>query len=552
MESEKQELLNKIKILEEELNRVRRSKKYGLIWENHIEHLNQNAFPMLMEVKEREIYNGGGQHILIEGDNYHSLKSLLFTHKGKVDVIYIDPPYNTGNKDFIYNDKIIANEDHYKHSKWLSFMEKRLELSKDLLSESGAIFLSIDDNEYAQLKLLCDIIFGEHNFIASIIWQKKTSPQNDSKYFSANHEYILCYVKNKQGSKAWTRNLLPRTAEMNQRYTNIDNDPRGEWVAGDLSVKRKTEKDIYEIITPTGRVALPPKGRSWGVSKEKYKKLLDDNRIYFGKNGDGLPKLKRFLSEVQNGKVPLTIWLAEDVGTNNTAKRELKEILWDCNIAFDTPKPVSLLKNLLKISSRKNSVILDFFAGSGSTGQAVLELNEDDGGNRNFILCTNNENNICEEVTYERLKKVINGYKTSSGKIVESMLASLKYYKTIEVGNVENPTRRDIKEVVAYLEEIIKIKHSTYIIEKNNENFSVFSNHEQVTGIVKNIFEIREFKDKLKKHNKKKNVYIISNDDQTFKDITSEIRKEFNNITFYNVPVEIRQFFRRNLRRSRV
>ncbi len=261
-------------------------------------------------------------------------------------------------------------------------MYERLLIARDLLKDDGVIFISIDDNEVHNLRHLCDEVFGERNYIQEIIWEKKFSPQNDAKYFSLNHEQILCYAKNKE---KFQRNLLPMTEEQISRYKNPDNDPRGPWQSDNLTVARKTERDIYEIITPSGKKIYPPEGRSWAVSKQKFEELLKDNRIWFGPNGDNVPRLKRFLSEIQQGMVPKSIWYNSEVGHTQEARQETKK-LFDNKAFFDYPKPVRLLKRILHISTSKNDIILDFFSGSATTAHTVMELNAEDGGNRQFIM----------------------------------------------------------------------------------------------------------------------------------------------------------------------
>jgi len=268
------------------------------------------------------------------------------------------------------------------HSDWLSMMYPRLKLARNLLKDDGVIFISIDDNEVANLRKLCDEIFGEDNYIQEIIWEKKFSPQNDAKYFSLNHEQILCYSKNKS---LFERNLLPMTEDQMSRYSNLDNDPRGLWTSGDLTVARMTEKDRYEITLPSGRKILPTEGRSWGVSKEKFEELRNDKRIWFGENGDNVPRLKRFISEIQQGIVPISIFYYSDVGHTQEASKEMKA-LFDDKKFFDYPKPVKLLKKLSYIATNKNDIILDFFSGSATTAHAVMQLNAEDGGNRRYIL----------------------------------------------------------------------------------------------------------------------------------------------------------------------
>jgi adenine-specific DNA-methyltransferase len=295
-------------------------------------------------------------------------------------------------------------------------MYPRLKLLKDLLADNGAIFVSIDDTEIHNLRQIMDEIFGEQNFVANIIWQKKYSPQNDAKYFSDMHDFIVVYAKHKnQGSETngWVRKLLPRTDEMNARYANPDNDPRGDWTSGDLSVKTYNKDTDYPIKTPSGRTINPPFGLCWRVSKTKFEELVNDNRIWFGKDGNNTPRLKRFLTEVREGTVPVTIWFRDEVGDNEKAKKEVNLVLKEDKLTFETPKPVELIKKITRLASDSDSIILDSFAGSGTTGQAVLELNKEDGGNRKFIL-VELERDIAKKVTSKRIKKVIEGYEGAS------------------------------------------------------------------------------------------------------------------------------------------
>jgi adenine-specific DNA-methyltransferase len=385
-------------------------------------------------------------NLIINGDNLEALKSLLPKYEGKVNCIYIDPPYNTGNESWVYNDNVNSpkikkwlgkvvgkeSEDLTRHDKWLCMMYPRLKLLHKLLAKDGAIFISIDDNEQANLKLMMDEIFGVGNFINNIIWQKKYSPQNDAKFFSDMHDFIICYAKNRNNNEnvGWVRNLLPRTQEANNRYKNYDNDNRGVWKSSDFSVKTYSKDYDYPITTPTGKIINPPQGRCWRTSKEKFKKLIEDNRIWFGEKGDNVPSIKRFLSEVQDGTVPVTIWLREEVGDNQEARQILKNIFSDVEFPFDTPKPPRLIDKILKISTNKNSIILDSFAGSGTTAHAVLNLNKQDGGSRKFILIEMED--YAETITAERVKRVINGYAppTPKGgeKTTEGTGGSFDYY----------------------------------------------------------------------------------------------------------------------------
>jgi len=350
------------------------------------------------------------QHIFIEGENLEVLRVIQKSYFGKVKMIYIDPPYNTGNDSFVYPDDYAEKQDEYKkragitnkegllnkqdlwkkntkengqfHSVWLSMMYPRLYLSRNLLKEDGVIFISIDENEVTNLKMLCDEIFGEENFVAKIIWEKKYSPANDAKYLSTTHEYVLLYAKNKE---IWRPILEQRTDVMNARYVNSDNDPRGVWKPGGFSVKTYSANYDYPIETPFGNTVLPPKGGCWQTSKERYFELLKDNRIYFGKNGDSKPQIKQFLTEVKQGLVTKTLWSHTDVGNTQISMQEIEKIFGDK--FFDTPKPTKLIRKMINIAVQKdeNAIVLDFFAGSGTTAQAVIDQNNEDGGNRKFI-----------------------------------------------------------------------------------------------------------------------------------------------------------------------
>lgn len=384
---------------------------------------------------------GLNDNLIIHGDNLLALKALLPTYAGKVKCIYIDPPYNTGNEKWAYNDnvnspmmkewlgKVVDKDDLTRHDKWLCMMMPRLKLLRELLSEDGVIFISNDDNEQHHLRLLMDDVFGEVNFITNIIWQKKFSPQNDAKYFSDNHDFILVYAKRKNladEKSGWVRNLLPRTEEMEERFLNPDNDPRGDWSSSDLSVKTYSEAYDYPIKTPSGKVIKPTKGRCWRTSKENLQRLVQDNRIWFGPNGDGVPRIKRFKNEVQAGLVPVTIWLHQEVGHNQEARQELKGIFPDVDFPFETPKPVRLIKRILELSTDKDSLILDSFAGSGTTAHAVLALNKKDGGSRKFVMVECED--IADKTTAERVRRVIKGVKNANDENLKNGLGGTFSY----------------------------------------------------------------------------------------------------------------------------
>ena len=350
------------------------------------------------------------ENLYIEGDNLEVLKLLQETYLGKVKMIYIDPPYNTGN-DFVYEDDFAQSTEDYMgnsgqydeegnrmvtntesngrfHTDWLNMIYPRLKIAKDLLAEDGVIFISIDDGEAANLLKVCDDIFGESNFVADLIWQKKFSRSNDATYFSTMHDHILCYCKSNimQNENGWRIGLLPRDGEIPNGYANPDNDPRGVWTSVILSAKSGSDSLLYEIQTPSGRKVLPPSGRYWSCSKDTFEKWKADGRIWFGSNGDGTPRKKTFLSEVQQGLRPNTILFQDSVGNNQEAKQETKALFNGYGV-FDGPKPVRLLNVLLKIANTKDdSIILDFFSGSATTAHAVMKLNAEDGGHRKFIM----------------------------------------------------------------------------------------------------------------------------------------------------------------------
>ncbi len=344
-------------------------------------------------------------NLYIEGDNLDAMKLMQESYLSKIKVIYIDPPYNTGN-DFVYKDNFEIEKDEYLevmeqtsdagdrmfkntdtngrfHSSWCSMMYPRLVLARNLLSDNGMIFISIDDHEVANLRNICDEVFGTSNFVATIVWQKKYAATNDAKGFSTTHDYIVVYAKN---ATKMTRNLLPRTEAQNAPYKHDDGDGKGLWRSDNLLVKSFSQSGVYPIVNPnTGVEYYPPEGSCWRASKETMKEWIADNRIYFGKDGTGAPQLKRYLNEVQQGRVPITWWTFEEVGHNDAANKEMRA-LFGSKTPFDTPKPSTLIKQILQIASDKNSIVLDFFSGSATTADAVMQLNSEDGGNRTFIM----------------------------------------------------------------------------------------------------------------------------------------------------------------------
>ena len=359
-------------------------------------------------------------NLVIHGDNLHALKSLLPRYAGAVDLIFIDPPYNTGNEGWCYSDGVnspimkewlstnpVDGEDMLRHDKWLCMMWPRLVLLRELLSERGSLWMTLDDNEVHRARMVMDEVFGEENFVASCIWHKMDSPKNTAEFFSEDHDYVLVYAKAKSD---WHLNLLPRSEAMLARYKNPDNDPRGPWLLSDLAARNQYTQGLYPITTPSGRVVEgPPAGSYWRVSREKFDELDADKRIWWGE-GNTRPGIKRYLSEVKSGVVPQTLWGWQEVGSTRNSKQELSQIMssgLDGEL-FITPKPVSLVERIIEIGAGENALILDSFAGSGTTAHAVLKANTKDNGTRKFILVEGEA--YADTLTAERVRRAIKGY----------------------------------------------------------------------------------------------------------------------------------------------
>ena len=504
-----------------ELKKVEKGKKYGIVWEDKPEQvalLCKEKLPVLTEDKSKEIETDKDKpvNIIIEGDNYHALSVLNYTHKGKVDVIYIDPPYNTGNGNtFRYNDKLVDDEDPYKHSKWLSFMSKRLSLIKNILKRTGLVFISINDIEFSQLKLLCDEILGEKNFVACITWRQLHTVKNSARYFSKNTEYLLVYAKSIDSI-----NQLRQPLDKSESYSYDDNDGKGKYKFDPLSARNKNIE--YEFYFDKWKLKWKaPKGSYPRYSQETLKRMFESGEIAW-KSGWKEPKAKRYLSRVQEGVPPSTFWDGSEVGFNATATGELAVVL--SRDSFLSPKPTGLIKRCVEIGAKdKDAIILDFFAGSGTTGHAVLDLNKEDKGNREFILCTNNENNICTEVCYPRVKKVIQSLvKESNGKLIKNMPGNLKYFKTDFVD--AEPTDRNKRRLVNKSTEMLCLKEECFDELKKGHEFKIFKNsQEKYLGIIYDDEGIDEFKKEAKKLKKKFIVYVFSLDDsareEEFKDV---------------------------------
>jgi len=399
-----------------------------------VKHHREVPFRLLEPVADLSCGPADSGNLIVQGDNLHALKALLPRYAGQVKCIYIDPPYNTGNEGWVYNDNVNSPEIRKwlgevvgkegetldRHDRWLCMMYPRLVLLRQFLREDGAIFVSIDDNEVATLRLLMDEVFGARNFVATVIWQKVFAPKNSARHLSEDHDYIVVYAAN---ADKWQPNLIPRAEEAKARYKNPDNDPRGPWTSGDLQARNYYSEGTYAVTCPSGRVIPGPgRGMYWRVSKEKFAELDRDRRIWWGEDGNNMPRLKRFLSDVKEGVVPQTLWFYKDVGHTQEAKKELLELVdfASSDDVFITPKPTRLIQRILQIATDKDSLVLDSFAGSGTTAHAVLKQNAEDGGNRRFIL-VEMDPGIAQNVTAERVRRVVQGYTNAKGQAVAGL-----------------------------------------------------------------------------------------------------------------------------------
>jgi adenine-specific DNA-methyltransferase len=380
-------------------------------------------------------------NLVVHGDNLQALKSLLPYYHGKVKCIYIDPPYNTGNEGWVYNDnvsspmmqewlgRVVDREDLTRHDKWLCMMMPRLKLLRDFLTDDGVIFVSIDDNEVHWLRGLMDEVFGEENFVATIIWEKVYSPKSSARFFSENHDYLVAYARSKE---SFELHLLPRTEEANARYENPDKDPRGPWKPGDMSARNPYSKGTYAIKCPGGRVIKgPPPGNYWRVSEENLWKMDADKRVWWGSDKNQVPAIKRFLTEVKQGLVPETIWTYKEVGHTQDAKRTLLDIFGDDFEVFTTPKPVELVKRIIRLCTDEDSIVMDAFAGSATTAHAVLDMNREDTGARRFVLIESE--GYADTLTAERLRRVIRGVPKAKDEVLKKGLGGTFTY--VEVGD---------------------------------------------------------------------------------------------------------------------
>lgn len=515
------------KELIEKINNLSNIRKFGLVWEEKVEEQVEffdKNIPYLKLNEKKSIFKSPkySNNILIKGENYAALKILSFTHQEKIDIIFIDPPYNTGNNDFKYNDNWVDIEDSYRHSKWLSFMSSRLKLAKDLLKEDGVLFITIGEDEVAQLVILCKQIFGQNNVINTLVWEKSTSRKNSSKYFSENHDYVVVVAKS-ISENGWVRKLEKRDEE-NSNYSNPDNDPRGPWYPGSVKANNPYDAD-YTIEKPNGVILKKPKNGYWRYSKDSINKFIEDDMVIWG-DGDSYPVIKKFKSAAIDGLVPKSILYSDFAGSNPDGARELKD-LFDGEKVFNYPKPTQLIIYLMSLHKNKDALVFDFFAGSGSTGHAVIKANELDGGNRKFILCSNDEiskededefisenkisrkellnfkdNNpniwddflekkgIFSSVLYPRIKKLINGFEHSTNN--KTLIHNMTLSKT---ALTDPKTPDSLNKIISDFEK--KFNKFEFKFKNNNLNiYGVNSKKEKVMEQKSNllVYEIDSIK----------------------------------------------------------
>ena len=519
-----------------------------------INHHNEVPYRMLerkysYENGEKTSEDNGSQNMIIHGDNLEALKALLPKYEGKVKCIYIDPPYNTGEENWIYNDNLNdtrikkwlgqivgkEGEDLSRHDKWLCMMYPRLKLLQKLLIDDGIAFVSIDDNEYSNLKLICDEIFGIRNFITTFIWEKRVNREN-RKIVSSRHDYILCYTKSKSedGKPLYQ---LPMSGEALSRYSNPDNDPRGPWKSDPATAQagHATQGQFYNLVVPSGKEHKLPAGRCWLYTEEKMKNEIEAGRIWLGSDGNNTPRKKTYLYEKERGLTPETILFASDVSTNEKAKNELK-IIFPETIPFTTPKPHELIEYILQISTTGNDIVLDSFAGSGTTAHAVLNMNKADGGNRKFILIEMMD--YAESITAERVRRVIDGYGKDNKK-VEGTGGDFSFYELgerllLENGDLNpNAEVEKIRDYIWYMETKTGYEKNSdsednayYLSTYNDVAYYFYYQKEMVTTLD------RDFLTTIKT---KADEYVIYADMCTLSD---ELLRKYN-ITFKKIPRDI-------------
>jgi len=551
-----------------EIKRLKKPKKYGLVWEEKTEEVVEickEKLPVVKEAKNREIVTDKNKpvNLLIEGDNYHALSVLNYTHAKKVDVIYIDPPYNTGSNKWIYNNKYIDSEDTFRHSKWLSFMSKRLRLAKNLLKDNGVIIVTIDDYEIHSLGLLMDEIFGENNRMSILLIESNPRGRTSNAFFATSHEYYLFYGKNASKCKIENQPLNEKQAALFKYEDDISYYrllPLRK--SGAASRRNDRPKQFYPIYVDKNKLelSLTKLSNNWieilpidKSNEERVWKLGRVNCEKYIKSGDVIVKkgkagIRLFQKDrIKLGRKPKTIWIDPKYDASAHGTNLIADILGKRNI-FDYPKSLYAVIDSLKtiILNNKEALVLDFFAGSGTTGHAVLELNKDDGGNRKFILCTNNESNngngykIAEDICYPRIKKVIKGYKNLKGEKVEGLSGNLKYFKTDFVD--AEPTDKNKIKLTKQAIEMLCIKEGTFEPVLNRKDFKVFKYNNYYTGIIFDQLAIPEFKKAIKDIKGKFSIYIFSLSDETFDEEFTDLKQK---IKLSPIPEAILRVYRR-------
>lgn len=438
------------------LQRRDADRQLGLVWErDEIEAdraLNDDFVALELDA---DLSHGDApwDNLIIEGDNFDALRALRASYKGReqgIRCIYIDPPYNTGNRDFVYNDRFVDKTHRFRHSLWLEFMYRRLQLAKELLADDGVIFVSIDDNELFRLGMLMDRVFGDSGHVATCVWQKRYSRENREAIGDA-HEYLLVFARDPEKFKQ-LRGRIPLTEDQAKVYRNPNNDPLGRWRGIPMTAQGFRPNQMYPIEGPDGQIHIPPEGRCWSTIEPEFKKLKAAGRIYFGKDGTAQPSIIRYLFEVE-GLVPWTWWPHEEVGHTDEARKEIQSI-FGTQTAFDTPKPVRLIERVLRIAMKPNDTVLDFFAGSGTTAHAVAKLNAEDGGNRKFILVSSTEatedqpdKNLCRDVCAQRVRKVLDGYTNAKGEVVSGFGGGFAYLRARRIPQHRLSTRLEHAEI---------------------------------------------------------------------------------------------------------
>jgi adenine-specific DNA-methyltransferase len=549
IEKKNKELMGEVEKLKRQVKILKAKKKYGLVFEEEKEPEQivldcQVKIPILKETKSKEIISDKEKpvNVLIEGDNYHSLSVLNYTHKGKVDVIYIDPPYNTGKaNEWKYNDKYVDENDRYKHSKWLSFLNSRLKLAKFVLKDEGAIFISIDNNEVAQLKLLCNEIFGENNYVGTLIWRKKEGGGQTDSYFATEHEYIVVYAKSKKF--VWRDEIIDEDEskynkeDSNGKYTAVK---LAKW--GNTARKEDRPKMHFPLTAPDESKIYPiapdrGEGR-WRVGKKTMDMLLKKGLVEWKKRDSGwIAYEKVYYTEGKIKKIKERSVLY-DLATTADGTNELTQIFGKKDI-FENPKPTALIMFLLRYASDKDAIILDFFAGSGSTGHAVLKLNKEDNGNRKFILCTNNENDIAVDVCYPRIKNVIKGYKNFKGEQVRGLKGNLRYFKTelLDIDHISHVSDEQKIKLTYQAGEIIALREGAFVEIEKNDWWQIFKDGTKYTAIYfkEDKRKLNELVKKLSKLKEKVALYIFSWGKNEYKNEFTE----YKNIKVEDIPEPI-------------